>query len=68
MVSIDILTNCLAGKCPFPGPNGYHHERSINVRFQRRIFVLTQSQPVGLVIFLSGQIFVLMFCYSIGRH
>ena len=26
-----ILINCLVGKCPFPAPNGHHHERDINV-------------------------------------
>ncbi len=24
------MTNCLAGKCSLPCPNGHHHERSIN--------------------------------------
>jgi hypothetical protein len=25
-----LVINCLAGKCPFPGPNGHHHQRRIN--------------------------------------
>ncbi len=31
LVSIDPLTNCLVGKCPFPAPNGFHHEMDKNV-------------------------------------
>ncbi len=30
-INRSILMNCVAGKCLFPGPNGYHHEMSINV-------------------------------------
>jgi hypothetical protein len=30
-INRSILINCQAGKCPFPGPNGHHHERSINI-------------------------------------
>jgi hypothetical protein len=29
LVSINLfLISCLAGNCPFPAPNGHHHERS----------------------------------------
>jgi hypothetical protein len=27
-INLSIFINCLAGKCPFLGPNGHHHERS----------------------------------------
>jgi hypothetical protein len=30
-INRSIFVNCLAGKYPFPGPNGHHYERSINV-------------------------------------
>jgi hypothetical protein len=57
------LMNCLAGKCPFQVPNGHRHEKSKNIF---SVFsTLTLSQPVGLVIFLSGKICV-DFCYSVG--
>ncbi len=30
-INRSIMINSLAGKCPFPAPNGHHHESSINV-------------------------------------
>jgi hypothetical protein len=32
----------------------------------RLYYFLTPSQPVGLVIFLSGKIILWIFCYSVG--
>ncbi len=43
-INRSILMNCLAGNCPFQGPNGHHHKYR-GKRFQRIYLILTLSQP-----------------------
>ncbi len=59
------FSNLPVRKVSFSGPQ-WTPSRENHKLFQRLQYFLTLSQPVGLVIFLSGQISLWIFCYSIG--
>jgi hypothetical protein len=45
-INRSIFINCLVAKCPFPAPNGHHHERSMNVFSVLSTFFHCSSQPL----------------------
>ena len=62
-----ILITGLVGKCPFPALNGHHLERNKNV-FSVLLHIVSPSDPVWLVKFLSVEKYMRIFCYIVLRR